>query len=77
MICHWSSKAGPKHSTEDQTCADETYQIRRKTKVSDNEWHRHAEDEYHEAIEQCATDGEHPKPSLDRFQRRTIQKQRQ
>lgn len=76
-ICHWSTKSGSKDSTKHKTCADETDHIGREMKLSDDEWHRHAEDENDETVKQRTTGREHPKPSLDRLRWRVVQQQRQ
>ena len=51
MICHWTAKSGPKDSTQYQTRADETHGVGREMKLSDDQWHRHAENENYETIE--------------------------
>ena len=73
MICHWPAESGPKNSTKHQTCTDQTHQVGLEMKISDDQWHRHAENENYKAVKQRASGREHPKPSLDRFHRRTIQ----
>jgi hypothetical protein len=49
-ICHWPAESGPKDSAKHQTCADEPYHIRCETKLSDDQWHRHAKNKNYEAI---------------------------
>jgi hypothetical protein len=71
-ICHWTAKSGPKDSAENQACADETDHIGCETKLSDDQRHRHAKNENCKAIKKRAPSREHPKPSLDRFQRQVV-----
>ena len=51
MIRHWPAESGPKDSTKDQACANETDHMRRKMKLSDDQRHCHAKNEDYEAIE--------------------------
>jgi hypothetical protein len=54
VVSYRSAESGPKHGTKQQTCADETYNIRREMKHRNNKRHRHAKDENSEAIKQRA-----------------------
>jgi len=63
----------PKTAPSTKGGADKADYLGFDMKLSDNERHRRAESKNGEAIKQRATCREHPKPSLDGFQRRLIQ----
>src|SRR6266480_7462292 len=72
-IGHGSAKSGPENTTQYQGCSDKADYLEFDVKLSDDERHRHAKSKNGEAIQQSASSREHPKPSLDGFQRRLIQ----
>jgi hypothetical protein len=50
MICYWAAKSGAKDSTKHQARADETDYVGREMKLSNDQWHCHAENEDYKAI---------------------------
>ena len=67
------AKSGPENSTQDQSRTNKADYPGCDMKLSDDEGHRDAESKNGEAIKQRPSGREHPKPSLDGFQRRLIQ----
>ena len=67
------ANSGPENSPQNQSRANKADYSGSKMKLSDDERHRHAESKNGEAIKQRPSGREHPKPSLDGFQRRLIQ----
>jgi hypothetical protein len=77
MVRHRPANSCSNNRTKHQARSNETDHLGLNVKISDDDWHRHAEDKNGVTIEQCASGREHPKPSLNPVQRRLIQQERQ
>src|SRR5262249_12657074 len=77
MVRHRSANSCSNDSTKHQTRSNETDHVGLNVKFSDDDRHRHAENENDVAIEQGTPSRKHPKPALNLVQRRLIQKERQ
>jgi len=49
-ICHRPAKSGPEDSAKHEARTNEPYYIGCETKLSDDQWHRHAKNENYEPI---------------------------